>query len=115
MMIAEGTSKNCAITVPANLLHTSHTTARLNCDSSIFPSITSSVMPDIGGSIDTAIMTVVAPLIIDDRVLNVTRTLGSSTPAYRAANTPTVHNAVALTFMAVMVLNRGSDTAMRTE
>ena len=84
-MIADGTSKNCAISVPANLLPTSRTTARRNCDSSILPSMTSSVMPDMCGSMKTAIMMVAPPLMIDESVLEVTLTLGSSTPAYRAA------------------------------
>ena len=82
---ADGTNKYCEISVPANLLATSHTTARRNCDSSILPSMTSSVMPDMCGSMKTAIMMVAPPLMIDDRVLEVTRTLGSSTPAYNAA------------------------------
>src|SRR3954467_14009106 len=50
---------------------------------------------------NTAIMTVAPPLMIDDSVLDVTRTEGSSTPAYRAANTPTVHSATAPTLSAV--------------
>ena len=82
---ADGTNKNCAISVPANLLPTSHTTARRNCDSSILPSMTSSVMPDMCGSMKTAMMMVAPPLMMGERVLEVTRTLGSSTPAYRAA------------------------------
>ena len=100
--IADGTSKNCAITVTACLLPASHTTVRRNYDSSIFRSITSSVMPDICGSIKTAIKKVAPPLIIDESVLYVTRTLGSSASTYRGANTPTVHNAVAITFMVVI-------------
>jgi hypothetical protein len=64
--------------------------------------MTSSVMPDMCGSMNTAIMIVAPPLMMDDRVLEVTRTDGSSTPAYREANTPTVHSAVAPTLSSVM-------------
>lgn len=62
-------------------------------------------MPDMCGSMKMAIMMVAPPLMIDERVLEVTLTLGSSTPAYNAAKTPTVHRAVAMTFMAVMEID----------
>src|SRR5471032_3132665 len=99
---ADGTSSNCASIVPASRLPVSHTTALRNCDSLTRPSTTSSVIADMCGSMNTAIITVAPPLMIDDSVLDVTRTFGSSTPAYSAANTPTVHNATAATLSSVI-------------
>jgi hypothetical protein len=52
---------SCASSVPASRLPTSHATARLKCGSDVLPSITSSVITDICGSMNTNIRIVAVP------------------------------------------------------
>lgn len=76
MSMAAGIRMSCASSVPARRLPTSHTTARLKCASEVLPSITSSVITDICGSMKTNIRIVAVPFTTADRVLDVTRSAG---------------------------------------
>lgn len=89
MLIAAGTSTTCPTNVPTNRLKTNRVIVFLNAVSVTLPSMTSSVITDKCGSINTNIIIVATPFTTDDRVLAVTRRSGFKQPAYNAANTPT--------------------------
>ena len=106
--MAAGMRISCASSVPANRLPTSQTTARLKSGSDVLPSITSSVITDIWGSMNTNIRIVAVPFTTADRVLEVTRNAGFKYPAYSEAKTPVVQRAIAATTAQRRALERVS-------